>query len=68
MTEIPDFDDRPWEPSEAPCEHGRTGYCFDCVRKRHNQDMLDGKFDDADEDFASTPHPSAHYEKGDRDV
>ena len=46
-----------------PCQHGRTGYCFDCVRERHNQDMLDGKFDDVDEDYASTPHPSVYYER-----
>lgn len=47
------------------CEHGRAGYCFDCVRKRHNQEMLDGKFDDADDDYASTPHPSAYYNNDD---
>lgn len=41
------------------CKHGRTGYCFDCVRERHNQDMLDGLFDDMDEDYASTPHAAS---------
>lgn len=49
------------EGESEPCKHNRTGYCFDCVRERHNQEMLDGKFDDADDDYASTPHPSAHY-------
>lgn len=42
------------------CRHGRTGYCFDCVRERHNQEALDGKYDDIDDDWASAPHPSAH--------
>ena len=45
------------------CKHGLLGYCFDCVRERHNQDLLDGKFDDVDEDFANCPHPSAHHER-----
>lgn len=49
-----------------PCKHGRTGYCFDCVRERYNQDALDGKFDDIDEDFASCPHPSAYYDKSEQ--
>lgn len=48
----------------VPCKHYRTGYCFDCVRERHNQECLDGKYDDIDDDYASTPHPSAYYERG----
>lgn len=30
------------------CEHGKLPdeYCFDCVRKQHNEDVLDGRFDE----------------------
>lgn len=33
---------------EGRCEHGKTPseYCFDCVRKQHNEDVLDGRFDE----------------------
>lgn len=27
------------------CKHGRTGYCFDCVRERHNREVSDGKYE-----------------------
>lgn len=63
MIDVPGFDDRPWNPPDDYCKHGRTGYCFDCVRERHNQDMLDGKFDDIDDNYASAPHPSNHEER-----
>lgn len=65
MRDIPDFDDRPWDAPDDFCEHRRSGYCFDCVRKRYNQEMLDGKFDDMDADYASTLYPSAYYEESD---
>lgn len=52
------------ESDSQPCKHSRTGYCFDCVREQHNQDMLDGRFDDPDDDYASTPHPRAYYDDG----
>lgn len=33
------------------CEHGKAPdeYCFDCVRQRHNEDMLDGRFEEDEE-------------------
>ncbi len=31
---------------KAACKHGTSGYCFPCVRERHNQDMLNGRFDE----------------------
>lgn len=54
MSEIPDFDDREWNPPDEYCKHNRTGYCFDCVRERHNQEVLDGKYDDLNDDYVST--------------
>lgn len=37
------------QESESTCKHGTSGYCFPCVRERHNQDMLDGRFDEDSE-------------------
>lgn len=36
------------EAAAERCKHNRSSdeYCFDCVRVRHNEDMLDGRFDD----------------------
>lgn len=42
----------------SECEHKRTGYCFDCMREQYSQD------EDADFDYASTPHPRAYYDDG----
>jgi hypothetical protein len=34
------------EHRDVICKHGKEGYCFDCVRERHNEDVLDGRFDE----------------------
>lgn len=57
------WDNPPHRKHDPHCKHGCIGYCFDCVRERHNQEVLDGKYDDIDDDYASTPHPRAYYDE-----
>lgn len=43
------------------CKHNRSSdeYCFDCVRERHNEDELDGRFDED----ARVHQPEQHLER-----
>lgn len=49
------------------CEHGKkpSEYCFDCVRKRHSEDMADGMFDYEDQERSNASSETLRAAQGD---
>lgn len=53
------------EAATKRCKHNRSSneYCFDCVRERHNEDYLDGRFDEWDSDSTQQATPAPQEDK-----